>query len=511
MAPAKQKLTEETREDAERVRLRTRAEGKVMQGALPVAGQNWIPHALRRSNGADIVKRNTSRKKRYLMLFPGGMKLTPGARIGVLDGLATRTPRLTIECGEGCLLLKGFLTFPNNALVLVKGGNSKASVKVIDCFDAAIVFSEWAWVGGKQGNPGSVPEPVPNSVIGGDGSVWKTSEVGVIADSDPPSAKSIKQPVEEEVESISDDTDKKDEEIVPVNIKLADDDDWGAKSGVKIDTQNSLSKRSNPSRRRRTVDYSKFENDKQDSIDDDDDNEDNDSNKQGDNEINIGNMINLIEDDDDDIKVDSIAVEEKHVVGTNSKDVADGQLTLSESTFVTSGVKRKREPSLDDTENVVDVSQKIETDVINLETKPRKKSIRQRMGFTAKRSSQKLKGVSLPGDDLNESNVDKDDPTLNNDPPFHVDLNESETIGNSKPGRSKRRRSVISYAQSSEEEGDGADDDGDKDNATGRGASLKRQITRNTTSRERSGKKSTSSDDEFDVADLSGADNMSEE
>lgn len=170
-------------EEAERGRLRRRIEGTLIQKEPPknLSGGR-IARGLRRSDGADIVKRNASRKKRYLMVFPGGMTLQPGAKIGQLEGLSTRTPRLTIECPNGRLELKGSLTFPNNGLILVKGG---ALVKVIDCFEVAIVFGEWAWIGSKQSNPGGVPEPIPARIMDETPSaaqdVWNSTERAAVA------------------------------------------------------------------------------------------------------------------------------------------------------------------------------------------------------------------------------------------------------------------------------------------------------------------------------------------
>lgn len=170
-------------EEAERGRLRRRIEGTLIQKEAPknLSGGR-IARGLRRSDGADIVKRNASRKKRYLMVFPGGITLQPGAKIGQLEGLSTRTPRLTIECPNGRLELKGSLTFPNNGLILVKGGTL---VKVIDCFEVAIVFGEWAWIGSKQSNPGGVPEPIPTRIMDETPSaaqdVWNSTERASVA------------------------------------------------------------------------------------------------------------------------------------------------------------------------------------------------------------------------------------------------------------------------------------------------------------------------------------------
>lgn len=157
---------EELQREKEAQRLRSRAESHLLQKKPPTVespGLSHVPRTLRKSDGADIVKRNANRKKKYLLLFPGAASLPPGAKVGELAGLDTRTPVLYVDFPpHGRIKLCGSLVFPKNSFIAVKGPSSaKKPVQVVDAFETLVVFAEWAWIGDETSNPGQVPQPLP--------------------------------------------------------------------------------------------------------------------------------------------------------------------------------------------------------------------------------------------------------------------------------------------------------------------------------------------------------------
>lgn len=449
MAPAK-KATEEGREGAERERLRTRAEGLVVQAPVPDGDGERIPRALLKSDGADIVKRNTTRKKRYIMMFPGGLQINPGARIGMLDGLSTKTPRLTIECGEGRILLKGFLTFPKNPLILIKGGSSRTAVKVVDCFDVAIVFSEWSWVGNKEGNPGEVPEPLPSHIIGNEGSVWTSSNKNTMEKADSLVTKSnlhgtIKV---KDHDSLCDEPDSSTENIVHESITLNDDDDWGAQVGVKLKQSNYVRRRSNPSRKKRAIDYSQLE------IEDDEDVENNEAvdlvdEESNDLDVKVKGKRGVDESLNFDDEIQIVSAELKTSVSGEDRLISPERKELHGRTSPSKGLKRKREHML--TPNgIVDADQ----DTLEL-SGTKKERVRRGVSSRAKRSRQIVDNTD---DDSNDEELEPD---------FVADdavqlkglINKNEKVAS----RPKRRRSVVKYTQSSDEYSDVNDDNSTSD------------------------------------------------
>jgi hypothetical protein len=152
-------------------RLKKRHEGTVVTESAPKCRLQGtpgpIPHALRRCDGADVVKKNAPRKKKYLFSFPGSLVLPPGGRVGTLSGLDTPTPALDVLYGEGRLRLRGSLVFPRNAILTLKGSTGRdRPVRVTDTFETLIVFSEWVWLGLEADNPGNVAKPLPVSMRG---------------------------------------------------------------------------------------------------------------------------------------------------------------------------------------------------------------------------------------------------------------------------------------------------------------------------------------------------------
>jgi len=142
-----------------------------------------VPRALARSGGADITKRAAGRRSRYLFLLPGGLSVTPGARIGRLTGLDTATPVLYIEFGAaawggdevGRLKCWGVLYYPRNAVLTLRGGGK--AVICEDVIETVVVFGEWAWVGGAAANPTEAVLPLPDGLAavvgeGGGADIW---------------------------------------------------------------------------------------------------------------------------------------------------------------------------------------------------------------------------------------------------------------------------------------------------------------------------------------------------
>lgn len=140
-------------------RLRAKAESKLIEkldgssstheGTL----DERIFHSLRKLDGKDILKRNTARRTRYLMMFPGALQL-PNAKspemkqcgsiqIGQLENLDTSNPRLVLNVGDegSSIELLGTLVYPKHPFLSMR--ETKTGLVCEDVFDAVIVFSEW--------------------------------------------------------------------------------------------------------------------------------------------------------------------------------------------------------------------------------------------------------------------------------------------------------------------------------------------------------------------------------
>jgi hypothetical protein len=136
-----------------------------------------ISNLLKRCDGADIIKKNAARRKKYLVAFPGGVALGPGARLGMLHGLDSSTPTLDVQYPEGRLRMYGVLVFPRNPMLTLKCSTSKdRPVQCADTFETIILFSRWAWIGDEVSNPGNLPQPLPTSLLGNMAHpVWRTA------------------------------------------------------------------------------------------------------------------------------------------------------------------------------------------------------------------------------------------------------------------------------------------------------------------------------------------------
>lgn len=271
-------------------RLRSRAEHRLLQKSLPTSSVSRIPSSLRKSDGADIVKRNASRKKKYLLLFPGAASLPPGARIGDLTGLDTRNPTLYVDFPPlGRIKMHGSLVFPKNCFTTIKGSSSaKKSVQVVDTFETLVVFSEWAWVGDESNNPGHVPEPIPGVLKRGGGEVpelWKTDGMGKEAQAAAKGARdasaaesdtgtgSVKKGedafvVDDVVESPIVLGDEEEDDVIElVDDSDGDSDEWERSLSRSVDA--SVEPRSNPKRKRKRVNYAQMEEEEDDAEDGD--------------------------------------------------------------------------------------------------------------------------------------------------------------------------------------------------------------------------------------------------
>ena len=114
-------------------------------------------------DGKDIVKRSSSRRSRYLMIFD--CKIIPAAagKLGTLAQLDSRNPVMYIELPEGRLKLRGTLVFPRNKYLVLRLGNKEVLCE--DVLENFIVFSESHWVGKYEENPSEKPMPIPDSVL----------------------------------------------------------------------------------------------------------------------------------------------------------------------------------------------------------------------------------------------------------------------------------------------------------------------------------------------------------
>lgn len=270
---------EEERINSEATRLRSRAECHLLQKNPPGASTGLAPSGLRRCDGQDIVKRNASRKKKYLFVFPGAASLPPGATVGSLAGLDTRTPTLDIDIPPaGRIRLSGSLVFPKNCFTAVKvPASKKKPVNVVDTFETLVVFSEWSWIGDPKNNPGGLPEPLPLALkrpLDEGETLWKLPTTG---SKNPEIASGRRKSKSDGTAaggrdndvSIVDDTDDVEEiEDDVVELDEHDGDSWDQLEGKFSTTiAASVEPRSNPRRKRKQINYADTENDSFDCMD----------------------------------------------------------------------------------------------------------------------------------------------------------------------------------------------------------------------------------------------------
>lgn len=270
MAPPRKKAkTEKANEadpavlaEAARRRLTRRAQGNLLLGdASSLGGIGGLPAALRKADGADIVKRNARRVRKYLLVFPGKFTAPQGSTVGTLRALDSRTPSLDVELDGGILRFRGALVFPKNALLTIRGRGGKVTVE--DVFETLLVLAEWAWLGDLDSNPGDVPVPFPD-------------ELRKCVETDPafhgarlqpvqrPRRVSERKPAKRIVDTVSidsdsegSDTNKKEEEVVVVGDQDGDDDEVVFANGCNDAEGNTvpLPPRRSSSRARQAVKY----------------------------------------------------------------------------------------------------------------------------------------------------------------------------------------------------------------------------------------------------------------
>ncbi|GAB4813260.1 hypothetical protein N2152v2_000306 [Parachlorella kessleri] len=120
------------------------------------------PAAMARADGRDIVKKSTTRKNRYLLVFNCQIAPAAAGKVGTLAKLDTRNPVLYFDFPEGRLKLLGTLAFPRNKYMVLKLGPREALCE--DVLESMIVFSETRWVGIKEKNPEEKALPMPPSL-----------------------------------------------------------------------------------------------------------------------------------------------------------------------------------------------------------------------------------------------------------------------------------------------------------------------------------------------------------
>mmetsp|Transcript_10099 Transcript_10099/g.30848 ORF Transcript_10099/g.30848 Transcript_10099/m.30848 type:complete len:305 (-) Transcript_10099:147-1061(-) len=159
-------LTAQEREDlAEAKRLRSVAGESVLTDNSP-QGSRHIPDILRDYHGIDIVKKNTQRKLKYLVLMPGALSLPSGANVGEIQGLNSPMPQMVLDFKTFKVRMHGSFVHPKNAIIALKPTKGKnKSVLVQDVFKSIIAFSEW-----------SVDNPEAFEAAQKETVVWKTPE-----------------------------------------------------------------------------------------------------------------------------------------------------------------------------------------------------------------------------------------------------------------------------------------------------------------------------------------------
>jgi hypothetical protein len=269
-------------------RLRNACDGALLTSQPPLTPDLTLvteqPRILRKCNGADIIKKNAARRKKYLIAFPGGIALTPGARVGLLQGLDSSTPTLDIEYPDGRLRMHGVLVFPRNPLLTLKCPSGKAKpVQCADTFETVIAFSGWAWIGDVVSNPGNLPVPLPSSMRGVlSRPLWNAASTsgGPKAPSRSSSGSIHLDRMMPRVDADDDVSAASSPELTNDEVLVNDDDDsvlWNpAQSSAKINDSGVAGPapiRSNPTRGRRPDFKGMFADSSEDEEEDDDENE----------------------------------------------------------------------------------------------------------------------------------------------------------------------------------------------------------------------------------------------
>lgn len=122
-----------------------------------------IPPVLKKCQGKDIVKKSSTRKNRYLLLFNALIAPVKGGKVGTLAHLDTKNPVMYLDFPQGRLKFLGTLVFPKSKYLMLKLGRAD-HVLCEDVFENMIVFSECFWVGSKEENPEEAALPLPEVI-----------------------------------------------------------------------------------------------------------------------------------------------------------------------------------------------------------------------------------------------------------------------------------------------------------------------------------------------------------
>mmetsp|Transcript_51247 Transcript_51247/g.163854 ORF Transcript_51247/g.163854 Transcript_51247/m.163854 type:complete len:453 (+) Transcript_51247:80-1438(+) len=154
----------ETAGDAEGKRIKELALKKgVISRARRVCNDIAAPSkALVNAHGKDIVKRNSTRKGRFMVLFPGKLAPAAAGNLGSLAKLDTRNPTMYMDFPEGRLKFFGTIVYPKNKYMTLSF--QPKNIVCEDVFDSMIVFSRYAWVGTVEENPEEIELPMPSSL-----------------------------------------------------------------------------------------------------------------------------------------------------------------------------------------------------------------------------------------------------------------------------------------------------------------------------------------------------------
>lgn len=135
---------EERATRAETERLRAVAHSSTLS-VDPAVASKQIPPALVDFHGADILKKNTPKKMKYLMSLPGAVSIPAGGKLGDLHDLDTTTPTLTIQYDTFCITFRGVLIHPKNTFLAIRTrAGRKKSALIQDVFTSLLAFTEWS-------------------------------------------------------------------------------------------------------------------------------------------------------------------------------------------------------------------------------------------------------------------------------------------------------------------------------------------------------------------------------
>uniref|UniRef100_A0A7S1XFJ5 Uncharacterized protein n=1 Tax=Compsopogon caeruleus TaxID=31354 RepID=A0A7S1XFJ5_9RHOD len=145
-------------------RLREKAEGSLISRLRSVDARGLgsgegvserLRHSLNNLDGRDIIRRNTSRRNRYLVIFPGALQVPRSAasstaskdrerlEIGRLENLNSKTPRLILglDHNGSQVELRGTMVRLRRPFLSMR--QTSAGLICEDVFDMVLIFPEW--------------------------------------------------------------------------------------------------------------------------------------------------------------------------------------------------------------------------------------------------------------------------------------------------------------------------------------------------------------------------------